>query len=74
MDNPTQPAPEQAATRPFPEKRDAPGAVTLMFGKPVEVVYESSEPVTIQLTKIGKACGVMLATVRNVRGKQGGVA
>jgi len=44
------------------------GPVT-MFGKPVELVYESPEPVTIQLPTIGKSCRVMICTVRDKRGK-----
>ena len=60
------PVPEMPTGRSSAEKSGPAGAV-IMFGRPVEIVYESPEPVTIQLPTIGKSCRVMLATVKGVQ-------
>ena len=60
------PVPEMPTGRSSAEKSGPAGAV-IIFGRPVEIVYESPEPVEIQLPTLGKSTRVMLCTVREVR-------
>ena len=60
------PVPEMPTGRSSAAK-SGPAVAVFMFGHPVEIVYESPEPVEIQLPTLGKSTRVMICAVRDAK-------